>query len=68
MANFEVAEQGKYFSPHDAKLGGVLCNSCHQTLTWHEQSNTEDKIFESLCCQKRFFLKESLNNKLLILS
>ena len=66
MAVFDKAEAGKYFNPHDCRLGGVYCEVCEGTLVWAESKESDGLVLISSHCDKKYILKESLDYRLLI--
>lgn len=52
MAVIDVAEDGKYFSPHDANIGGVLCELCFKAVKFSPPSDT----IVGECCNKVYTL------------
>lgn len=65
MAVIDVAENGKYFSPHDANIGGVLCEDCFKAIKF-DGYGTSSMTGE--CCNKVYILSEENNNYLTIVS
>jgi hypothetical protein len=67
MANFETGIEGKYFSPHDANIGGCLCPACYESLNFEFSMAEAGQVLEAVCCDKVFYLKEENGYKLEII-
>lgn len=66
MAVVDKAEEGKYFNPHDARIGGVLCDQCNEPLKWNEFTIDSNHAMSAEHCGKKYFLKEENNYHLII--
>lgn len=66
MAVIETAEQDKYFSAHDSRIGGTLCADCEESLVWVESTEEGLLVMIATHCNKTYILKESLGFKMKI--
>ena len=66
MAVVDTAENGKYFSPHDARIGGVLCEDCKEPLKFEESNTKDGHTMTAEHCNKTYVLNEEDNYHLVI--
>jgi hypothetical protein len=66
MAVIDTAENGRYFNPHDARIGGVLCEVCEEPLEWTESRDENGLVMTAVHCNKKYILKEGLDFCLII--
>lgn len=65
--NRDYAEEGVYWSIHDAAIGGVLCPKTGESLVWEQTQEDGEHVMRARSEGILYVLRESTNYRLEII-